>query len=323
MNRYVDVMNMGQEAWYYANNWKFNARRHHAPHFTREKLDKMIEDEDYVDENGEPVQSIGQLARFYIFYDFVKKQLHKTNFTRAMEFTYGEAMRIALDEMIGDIREIRNQYTQAITLMNAIFAADFEQRVNAEEVSTGRTVGRQRRTEILDQMMKEGLVPSIATAYSESLSENLELTAWQHDLLARENVKIFHDTSPDIARIYYDEKGEHIQKDTDSSTTALTARNPSLDVGVAGVVGTIHALDGTNAADIFGVMSLRDHKDVSEQGNQRFYQQHHDYDMGQELNKSLERMMALVEPGDGRLSANQRHAVGMAFIAELKRHLPD
>ena len=328
LNKYMDVNNVGKEAYYFSRGWKYKADEK----FTRDDLDVMIKRGLVKDKWGEPVTDIGGLARSFSFQDS-KKEYLKTNFTRAMKAVYGRGIEAALAEMLDGIREIRNTYTQAITMMNAIFAIEFQRRVETEEAATGRVVGRQRRTQIVERMHAEGLVPSIASAYSDpnNLSENLELTAWQHNLINDQNVKILHDDYEGVTRIHYGDGTVETLGDTNSTTNNLTARDPSTDVGVAGIVGTIHSLDGTNSADIFGafdvlnmfdawVMKLSDLGAVPNQGNNRFYNQHRDYDMGQELVRSMDRMLILVTEGDGRLSPAQRRAAGNLLISEMKKH---
>lgn len=318
MNSAVDVMNVGQESFFARMGWSSNNRL--KRYYDKEDLGRMIKRKQF--------ESLDDLAQNFEF----EGEHDIRNFETAMKATYGRSIEVALSDMLRGIKEIRNTYTQTITLMNAIFKVEFERRTDIERRSTGRVVGRRRRREILEQMMKEGLVPSIATAYSKSLEENLELTAYEHKTLENEKIKIHFPKNTGVTRRHFDKDGQlNLKEDTSSMTSTLTTRTPSTDVGVAGIVGTIHSLDGTNSADIFGsydvlnmfdawLMRLSDMDTVPLKGNDRFFNQHAEYDMGQELNKSLERMMALMATGEGRLSSNAQAEVGKLFVAELKAH---
>lgn len=288
-------------------------------------IERMIANGKIIDkETGEPVTDLyGFVQNFEFGQNYDKDQYNKydqANLAVALDAAYGTALEGSLSTMLAGIRSIRDKYNHAVMLMNAIFNIDFRRRIANMERKSGRVVGRQQRAELLAQMHREGLVPSIRTAYSESLDENLELTAYQYDLLEDEVVRLVHPRKGNIFRRLYEALDPTIAPDTASTLNNLTVRNPSMDVGVAGIVGTIHSLDGTNSADVFGqfgvlnvfdawVMSIDDMDTVPEHGNKRFAQQNREYDLGQELLRSVRRMTVLMQPGEGRLSAAQREEV--------------
>jgi exodeoxyribonuclease-5 len=340
LNRAVKVMNVAQAESFRKRDKKLWDSAIKKP-YTLEDLRNIIRKGKMKDRDGNPVKDIQGLARNFRFGQPYDKDYNPRikgrgvdwdmrNFANGLNMSYGASLESALDQMLDGLKEARNTYNHTILVMNAIYEAEFNRRVDVEERFRNRKIGNAARREIQEQMMREGFVPSIATPYSESLDENLELTAYNESLLD-ERVEIAHPRLSGLSRRFFEAKDRFSKdkQDTVSTATSLTARTPSTNVGVAGVVGTIHSLDGTNSADVFGRFSVLNIFDawamalsminrVTEYGNKRYYQQHRDYDMGQELTKSMDRMLGLLNPAENRLSPQQIFAVGQAVEAGLR-----
>ena len=255
-----------------------------------------------------------------------------TLFNLGIELTYGAALGSALTEKLQPLQAIRAQLNHANKLMNQIFVRDFVRRVDTLE-SDGRTLGPQDREQIYNEMHAEGLVPAVATAFSEELNENLEVTNYETAYLGGKNAvgeAKFNRPIDIINRAYDAEGNRRTPKAQAAIFNRIVSKMPNTDVGVSGVVKLIHALDGVNNSEAWGnnpVLNVHDAQvgpfteadRIAGDTNADFVTMHAGYSLADQILESTSRMMSqLLAETDSRLSPREKAGIYRDFVAHLQ-----
>jgi hypothetical protein len=255
------------------------------------------------------------------------------NMKLAIDATYGSVLEVALTERLKPILELRTQLNHAIKAMNILFVQDVVRRM---EILENRKEGPLTSSEIkqlIDEMWKNGLVPSIASRFSEDHTQNVEVTNYalqymmQKDATGEAKFKAL----TDIINTSYDQQGEKKGKrDWKSLSARITRRMPDSDVGVSGVVNMIHSFDGSNISrawgEEFGTLNIHDAsfgsfvslEDVGKVLNQDYVDGHSEWSLSEQVYISLHRMWtALLSNVDTRLTGEQKRAIYEEFANHL------
>jgi len=256
-----------------------------------------------------------------------------TLFNLGIEKTYGAALGAALEAKLAPIQEIRTQLNHANKLMNIIFVQDFTRRVDTLQKSRGIILGPDDRRVIYADMHNEGLLPSVATAFSEKFSENLETTNFQTEYIPGKDgigEAKFNSTLDIIDRAFAGEEGKAVTpKGQAAIFTRIISNMPNTDVGVSGVVKLIHALDGVNNSEAWGnnpvlnvhdaqVSKFTDADKIAGDTNADFISMHAGYSLGDAILESTGRMMSLLlAETDSRLSPQFKQKIYNDFIDHL------
>jgi hypothetical protein len=260
--------------------------------------------------------------------DFMLPKDVKNYMARSLSSTYGTALGQSLSERLKPVLEIRSTMNAGNKLNNLLYERDYARRVASLENDRGNRLSPADRTKIREQMMREGLVPVVATAASEGIPDSLETTNYDpeyyksggqlqggHGLL-QEPRKLID--------VVYGENNTQTKPDATRSLSArITAPAPNSDIGVkAGVVLT-HSLDGVNNSAAWGqneyaVGNIHDAQlspwwaadDVAGIANGDFGNMHAGYEMPDQFLRSMLRMTAsLLHENDTRLNKKAKDAV--------------
>ena len=261
-------------------------------------------------------------------------------FRNGIEATYGFALGAALDMKLAPMETTRKALNNANKLMNEIFVEDYVRRINTLETyrstdDPNYVLSKDDRDKILQDMHNEGLIPAVATAQSNGLSENLELTNYINvpvtDKDRGKSEAHLNDAYQMIDRAYQTARGELGQAAPQAAITArVQSLVPNTDVGVSGVVKMIHSLDGVNNSYAWGnypVLNVHDaqigalHKarEISGNTNLDFVNMHANYSLAEEIHKSLARMTVLLRTNDNRLTAAAKDRIMTKFVEHLKK----
>ena len=278
----------------------------------------------------------GDLQKFATEYtmDDVALSLFNTGIAK----TYGTALEGALNDKLAPINEIRAQLNHANKLMNMIFVKDFLRRINTEQDTRGITLGPADRRAIYDQMIKEGVLPTVQMPFSTGTTDSLETTNYATDYVSGKDgvgETKFNEALQIIDRAYEGLEGKENQspKAQAAILNRVISDLPTHDVGVAGVVKLIHALDGTNNSAAWGtdteawdVLNVHDAQispfhladEIAGHTTSDFLSMHAGYSLGSEILKSVSRMMALLlDETDPRLSKADKANIQKEFVNHL------
>ena len=274
------------------------------------------------------IQGLINYRRTYVLSD-----TNKHNFEGGIDLVYGHSLQAALEERLEVIYAMTGDMTDSVYMANLIFTTDFKRRIAHREKTEGTLVDSQRK-EILNQMVREGLVPMVDTALSQSQLDRLETTSTGQVALEGElKGRAYFDGEHQIHERQFDgdgnpltdENGDEIRPGKQSSSVSLlTGITPNMNIGVASIAMATHSSDGSVNGDVMGkfpILNLFDASfgnfetiaEVGEYANQRFYEHHRNWNMGQAFYESLERMLPLIAQDDSRLSKDAKIEIFAAF----------
>ena len=244
--------------------------------------------------------------------------------------TYGAALGESLNARLEPVLEIRGLMNAANKLNNILYEKDYKRRVRSLENDRGNRLTPQDKQAIREEMMKEGLVPAIATAASEGLEDSLETTNYDVEYYRvgtgkdslQKGLGVL-EQGRSMTEVIYGDDRETVPGPAKSLSANITAPNPNSDVGVkAGVIVT-HAEDGVNNSaawgqDKYAVGNIHDAQlspwwaadDVAGITNADFGNMHAGYASPDQFLRSLLRMTAsLLHPNDTRLATATKEQI--------------
>lgn len=252
------------------------------------------------------------------------------NYSMAIDLIFGHALQAALEDKLKLIKPFTDKLNDATYWMNLIFTEKFRELIEAHSIANGgRTVVDQERRDILNQMIKDGLVPMVKTPLSDNQLDSLELTNYGTvSLTDLPKGRAYFGTENgghQIHNLGYDELGNPYTPALSESTTGhLRAIDPNMDIGVAAIAKAIHSSDGAVNGKIMGnfaVLNLFDAEygnfeesaEVNTAANKGFYNTHKGWNMGQEFSDTLDRLTLMMAPGSSRLSSNTKDSILVMF----------
>jgi hypothetical protein len=254
----------------------------------------------------------------------------------AIQNTYGEALWGALNEVLEPVMRVRKRLNVANQFMNMMYVKAYQAEVK-KITDAGRIVTDRKKRNIMNQLMLQGLVPSIATATSAGVTDSLEMTKMRAEALRISPNKLmesvaFLQKKMQIKSKQWGLNGVSREGDKVPQTRTLTARLntwvPSSDVGVGAVVKTIHALDGVINSLLWGqgphsIMNIHDAQlspwyaaeGIAKDANTGFMETIGNYDMPAKFRESMDRLMTSLWGTDGSLSTQDQEEIAEVMAA--------
>ena len=256
-------------------------------------------------------------------------------FAMAITETYGRALEKALESHLVPIQDTRMQLNHANKLMNMVFVEDFTRRVQFLEESRNRILTPVERREILNDMHKEGLIPSLATDLSVNNNENLETTNYGNEYIQGNLGKAraqFNKAVQIIDKHYTGLKGNLTPAGRQSNVISrILAEAPNDNIGVSGVIKGIHGTDGVVNSSVWGtkkwdvnnvhdaqIVNFLQSAAVVNAVNKEYFELHGRYNIKEEFYKSTMRIFTSLMLGeDSRLTKKTKEKLYDKFIHYL------
>jgi hypothetical protein len=209
----------------------------------------------------------------------------------------------------------------------------------AELEAAGEVLTAKDKENIRKGLMRQGLVPTIATPESTGVDDSLEMTSSETEYLrsGADNLLEGWGILDRKIQMTAEEFGHNRQRRVPAKTRAitgrLTARKPNADVGVSAVVKAIHAIDGVINSLVWGrgdyaVLNVHDAQvspwwaatDVAQSANAGFGDILANYDMPQQFIDASLRIQSLLT--SDKLSQAAKDKVAVAFYEHVLEHDP-
>lgn len=252
----------------------------------------------------------------------------------ALNQTYGDALANSLESRLAPVLDIRARLNAGNQLINMMFVAEYQRQVSDIE-KAGNVVTNRQKQNIINDLMRQGLVPTIATATSQGIDDSLEMTKMTSEILRSGPKSLLEGVAflNEPAQLNTIAKGlngqERVPPKTKSLTGRLNAAVPTWDVGVSAVVKSIHALDGVINSLVWGqgkypVLNVHDAQvspwyaaaEIAQNANVAFGETLAGYDLPAEFLSTLNRIMgSLWEGNDSRLSKEARAEIAETMAA--------
>ena len=266
------------------------------------------------------------------------KDANAALFQEAVAGTYGIAIATALREQLDSTQLAKESVNHGIKLMNLIFVEDFKRRVSIlENKRGGRLLNSDDRQTLLEEMHKEGMVPAVATPFSDpnNLEENLEVTNYSTEYLGTEEtvgVARFKGKIKLIDREYHNFSRQNKNPSGQNTLgTRVIAQLPNDDSGAKGAVILMQATEGPNNSSAWGnpktpSTNLHDAKlsswnqsdEAAEANNESFLGIHGSYSIPDQVLKSVSRMVNFLDKDQHGLDKAAKRRVHIAFGEHLK-----
>lgn len=242
----------------------------------------------------------------------------KENLNKAIFHTYGYALEAALRVKMEPFEEVRSGINHIANAMNSMFVDDFVKRISEIKERTGQEVSDAARRRLLQQMIEEGAVPTIRTALSESFLDSIQITDagkiyfnGSENESARFAARANFNAKETRSETEFNAKGVEITPvQVASMGSPLTGYEPGYDIGVTALVKMIHSSDGAVNSHLMGLYAMLNVHDaqigginqideIAQAGNAEFGRLHREWDVGQEILNSYDRMVKLWEKKNG------------------------
>lgn len=259
-------------------------------------------------------------------------------FRLAHDALFGHSLQRALENKMGPVQETRQRLNEANYLANLIFTENFKRLIETQEAIKKRPLSDRERKKVLNQMIRQGMVPLVKTPLSKSQLDSLETTSSGQVIIGgdRKGRAYFNEElnvrSDGLGPLGSDGKPTTLKAEKSRSmVTALTGYAPNLNVGVSALVKLIHSSDGAVQARLMkdhAFLNVHDAQvgnfntidDVAKDANRAFFETHRDWNMAQEMFDSLFRLLPLIEEGDPRLSESAKVAINGYFMEYLEKY---
>lgn len=285
-------------------------------------------------------KKIGENYRQYAL-EYTMSPENARAFQEAHDAVFGHALQSTLEQKLGPMQSIRQRLNEVNYLMNLIFVENYKRAIDQARVRKGgREPSPRERKLILNQMIKQGLVPMISTPLSRSQLDQLETTSSGQVTLKgdRKGRAYFRNAFPVRSQGWtVDSNGQVVRKDpgsADSLIGAIRGYEPNMDVGVAALVKMIHSSDGAVNGTIMGkypILNVHDAQvgnfdqidQIATDANETFFNTHRNWNLAEETMKAFEQILPLLSRTDQRLSQDQKASIAGKFKAYFSQHNED
>jgi len=257
----------------------------------------------------------------------------RTLLTAGLNTTYGQALQSALEARLRPVLEVRGRMNAANQLANMMYVAEYDRQIQAL-VDSGVVVTSKHKQDIQQDLMNQGLVPTIATAASEGIADSLEMTNSGNEYMREgqnllEGVGLLNGKYR-LSHQYLGLNGQTRAPEAASSITArFITRVPDADVGVAAFVKSVHGTDGVIGSQVWGqsnwpVLNVHDATvspwfaatNVGKSAQIALGDTLGGYDVAKEFSSMLNRIMgSLWHNQDSRLSKEVRDDIALKMAA--------
>lgn len=274
--------------------------------------------------------------------EFILTSAARQHLTTGIAVTYGSALAASLDERLSPVKAVRAKMNAAMQFSNEMYVAEYQRQI-ADIIKEKGVASHADKEQVKDGLRNQGLVPSVATAASSEIDEELEMVSYGHEYMRSGPDQLLEGVGflENPSQVVHQEYGVNGQvregsqvKPLRTVTGRIITLTPNSDVGVSAVVKAIHALDGVVNSLIWGrgtvpVVNVHDAQvspwwaaeQIATNANSAFGQTIVDYNMLQAFLNSMNRIHgSLWEANDTRLSKEVRDKIALKMYAINEAH---
>jgi hypothetical protein len=264
--------------------------------------------------------------------NFILSKEATQHFSQGLRSTYGVALGAALNGRLGPVLDQRARLNAANKMNNLAYVAEFDRQV-AEREAAGERLTPKDRQGIKKGLMRQGLVPTVATPASEGVDDSIEVTNDGVEYMRAgtnllEGVALLNHPVQLTQERFGHNRQTQTPKAARTITGRITSRTPNTEVGVAAVVKTIQSVEAvinslTWGMGPYSVMNIHDAQlspwwaaeDVAQTANTGFGTTIAGYNMLQQFVDTTSRIQnSLMSENDSRLSKETKDRIALEML---------